>query len=50
MFFVHLLLADFSTGADQRRRRREKRLREEKKRRGSVSSAVARDIVLEEKR
>lgn len=48
MFFVHVLLADFSTGIDQRRRRREKRLRREKERRGSGSTI--RDIVLEEKR
>jgi phosphatidylinositol glycan class C protein len=49
MFFVHVLLADFSTGTDQRRRRREKQLRKEKERRGSAGS-VSRDLVLEEKR
>ena len=37
LFFVHLLLADFSTGQDARLKRRERKRREERKRRSSVS-------------
>jgi len=36
LFFVHLLLADFTTGEDARLRRREMKRKQEKRRRGSV--------------
>ncbi len=49
LFFVHILLADFTTGKDARLRRREARKREIKKRRGSAS-AHGHEVLVEEKR
>ncbi|ORY25254.1 phosphatidylinositol N-acetylglucosaminyltransferase subunit C [Naematelia encephala] len=49
LFFVHLLLADFTTGKDARRRRRELRRREETRRRNSVSSLHVEVEIVEEK-
>ncbi|CAD6582018.1 MAG: hypothetical protein TREMPRED_003157, partial [Tremellales sp. Tagirdzhanova-0007] len=46
LFFVHLLLADFSTGQDARLKRRERKRREERKRRSSLYGALSASIVL----
>jgi phosphatidylinositol glycan class C protein len=48
LFFVHLLLADFTTGKDARLRRREKRIREARKRRNSISQHD--ELYVEDKR